>query len=267
MKKLFAFIKKEFLIETSYRFAFLWQIFSILFSILIFYFISRLFGNNASNLLQNYGGDYFSFVLIGLAFSNFLGVGLGSFSGNIRSEQVTGTIESLFLTPVKSSAIVLGLSAWNFCYAVIQVLIYFIFGVVLFGINFNYANLGTSFLIFILTLVSLSSIGIISAGFITIFKRGDPVAWIIGSLFDLLGGVFFPVSLLPQSLQNLSSILPITHSLNAMRLALLQGYTFKMLLPDILFLLVFSIIAFPLSLAFFNYAVKRSKIDGSLSQY
>lgn len=267
MRKILAFIKKEFLIEISYRFAFLWQIFSILFSVLTFYFISKLIGNNTSMLLQTYGGNYFSFVLIGLAFSNFFGVGLSSFSGNIRSEQMAGTIEFLFLTPVKSSTIILGLSAWNFCYAIIQVLIYFIFAVALFGVNFSCTNMGTFLLIFILTLTSLSSLGIISAGFITIFKRGDPITWVIGSLFDLLGGVFFPVSLLPQSLQNLSSILPITHSLNSMRLVLLQGYTFKTVMPDILFLLIFSIISFPLSLTFFNYAVKKSKIDGTLSHY
>ncbi len=50
----------------------------VFFSVLTFFFIAKLFGKAAAPHLQEYGGDYFPFVLIGIAFSTFLGVGLGT---------------------------------------------------------------------------------------------------------------------------------------------------------------------------------------------
>ena len=100
-----------------------------------------------------------------------------------------------------------------------------------------------------------------------IFKRGDPVNWVVGNLFDLLGGVYFPAGLLPHYLQEVSRFLPITHALKGLRLSLFQGYTLVMLLPEIIFLSVFSAIAFPLSLLFFGYSVKKARINATLSQY
>ncbi len=100
-----------------------------------------------------------------------------------------------------------------------------------------------------------------------IFKRGDPVSWFIGNLFDLLGGIYFPVVILPQSLQIISFFLPITYALKAMRLALFQGYSLAQLGPEIFFLSIFSVLVFPLSLFFFGYAVRTAKKNASLNQY
>jgi len=64
-----------------------------------FYFIAKLFGRAATPYLESYGGDYFSFVLIGIAFSDYLGVGLTSFAGIIREGQMLGTLEAMLITP------------------------------------------------------------------------------------------------------------------------------------------------------------------------
>lgn len=266
MRKVAAFIKKEFLTEVSYRFALAWEVLSILFPVLTFFFLSKLLGGAGSDHLSKYGTDYFSFVLVGLAFSNYLGVGLGSFSGNLRREQMLGTLEGIFSTPTKASTIILSLSAWNFLYATVQVAIFFGLGKML-GVSFANARWDSVIVIFILTLISLSGLGIFSASFIMIFKRGDPVSWLVGNTFDLAGGVYFPVAILPTFLQTLSRFLPITYALRGLRLALFQKYTLAMLLPEIVFLSVFSAIAFPSSLLFFGYAVRKAKEKASLNQY
>ena len=75
-KKAGAFIRRDFLIETSYKSAFLMNLAGMFVSVLTFFFIAKLFGKAAAPYLQEYGGDYFPFVLIGIGFSTFLGVGL-----------------------------------------------------------------------------------------------------------------------------------------------------------------------------------------------
>lgn len=267
LKKAFLFIKRDFLLSSSYRLSFVLQISGIFLSVLTFYFIALMFEGAAIPALEPYGGDYFSFVLIGVAFSTFLFTGLGSFSGSIRNEQMMGTLEAMLVTPTRISLIILFSSLWSFIFASIKVLIYLLLGVFLFNIDVNNANLFAALIVLILTIISFSSLGIISASFIMIFKQGDPVNWIFNTMSGLFGGVFFPITILPGWLQNISYILPITYSLRAMRHALLQGMSLRLLASDIFALVIFSIIMLPLSIFIFRYAIMRAKIDGSLTQY
>ena len=119
----------------------------------------------------------------------------------------------------------------------------------------------------LLTLVSFSSIGIIAASFVMVLKRGDPIAWFFNTLSGFLGGVYYPIEVMPGWMRWMAGWLPITYALQAMRLALLQGATIQSLLPQMLTLAAFSLVLFPLSLLAFQYAVRRAKYEGSLSHY
>ena len=147
--------------------------------------------------------------------------------------------------------------------------IYLLLGGLLFGVDFGDTNVIPALAALLLTVIAFSSLGIISASFIMIFKRGDPIAWLISSTSTLVGGVFYPISILPDWLQKLSYLFPITYSLDAIRLSLLQGYGFanQEVTRDLAALVVFSVITLPVSLVIFRYAVRRAKKDGSLAYY
>jgi len=100
-----------------------------------------------------------------------------------------------------------------------------------------------------------------------VFKRGNPVNWIVSSSFDLLGGVYYPITILPGPLQVISHALPITYALKALRGILLAGYSFAQVRTEIFALLGFALVLFPLSVLLFEFALKWAKKDGSLSQY
>jgi ABC-2 type transport system permease protein len=265
--KIFAFIKKDFAMETSYRFAFILRIVGIFTSVLTFYFISNIFGKGASVYLAEYGGEYFPFVLIGIAFSGYLSVSLHSISSTIRGEQVMGTLESILATPTKVSTIIVGSSIWDFFFATFNIFIYLLLGAIFFNVDFRAMNLISTFIILALTIMSFSSIGIISAAFILVFKKGDPITWFISVIFSLLGGVYYPVKVLPKFLQECAYFLPITHSLNGLRLSLLKGHGFMALFPDIKVLFIYACVFFPISVAFFKIALKKAKRDGTLVHY
>lgn len=269
LRKPLAFFKKDFLMEVSYRFSFVLQFGSIFFSVVMFYFVGQLIGEAPSvqSSISEYGGQYFSFVLIGIAFSNFLSVGLGSFSNGIRAEQMIGTLEAMLVTPTRLPTIILSSSQWSFAFTSIRVGIYLLLGGLFFGVSFAQASILPALLALVLTVVAFSSLGIISASFIMIFKKGDPIAWVISTSSTLLGGVYYPITILPDWLQALSYLFPITYALRAIRLSLLQGYGFTEIGSDLMALLIFSIVTLPISLLIFRYAVKRAKRDGSLAYY
>jgi ABC-type multidrug transport system ATPase subunit/ABC-type multidrug transport system permease subunit len=266
-KKALAFLKKDFLIEISYMLAFFLGLFGDIVSISALYFLALLLGSVVMPHLRAYGGDYFSFILIGEAFYGYLKIGLSSFSQKIRGEQVIGTLEAMLVTPTKYSTIIISSAVWNFISHSVSVLTYLLIGVCLFDADFSNANVLVAVSTLALMNLAFSSLGIISASFIMIFKRGDPINFALGRISVLLGGVYYPITILPGWLQHLSYLLPIIYSLNAMRHALLQGNSLQTVIFDLIGLLVFTIIMLPLSLLIFRYAVKKARVNGSLTHY
>lgn len=267
IEKPLAFVWRDFINETSYKFAFFMQFFGIFISTLTFFFLSKLLGDVGVSYLKPYGGNYFSFVLIGIAFYSYLGVSMRSLSESIREGQMLGTLESLLVTQTEIPTIILSSSLYSFIWASFRVAVYLMLGAFVFDVDMGNANLIGALLILILTIISFSSFGIMSASIIMIMKRGDPISWIFTGISGLLGGLYYPISVLPDWLRNISYLLPVTYSLEGMRLALLKGYTLSELMPNIVALVIFSIIMLPLGILIFGYAVKRAKIDGTLTQY
>ncbi|RKX63059.1 MAG: ABC transporter permease [Thermodesulfobacteriota bacterium] len=266
LKKVMAFIKKDFQEAVSYKLAFLMQVAPIFLSLAIFFFLSKAFGQVISKELERYSGDFFSFVLIGLAFTNYYTLGLTSFSSTIRDAQLKGTLEALLVTPTSLSLIILSSSLWAFFFATLRVLLYLFIGAFFFKAKLMSNYLGAG-LILLLTIVAFCAIGILSASFIMVFKRGDPIYWIFGTASAIIGGIYFPISVLPSFLQKCAALLPITYALEAMRLLLLRGYGLEAVWPQIKILILFTLILTPLSMLSFKYAVKVAKKEGSLTQY
>ncbi len=267
MRRLLAFVRKDFLLETSYRLQFMLTVAGIFISVTTFHFLARLLGPIGAEHLKPYGGDYFAFVLIGIAFGNYLWTSQSTFAASIREQQTMGTLEMLLASPTKPSIIIIGASLWSFLFTSVEVLIYLLFGVLVFGLDMSQANIPATLVILALTILSFSAFGILSAGFIIVFKRGDPISWVFGSASELLGGVLYPITVLPLWLQKASAVLPITYSLRGIRHAVLQGHSIRALSGDILALALFSVVMVPVSVAAFRMAVQIAKKNGTLSQF
>jgi ABC-2 type transport system permease protein len=266
-EKPLAFVWRDIIEDTSYKLSFFMQFVSIFISTSMFYFFSRLLGDAGTSYLKPYGGNYFSFVLIGIAFYSYLSVSMKSLSDTIREGQMLGTLEALLVTQTEIPTIIISSSLYSFIWATFKVAVYLLLGVYAFGVDLGNANLIGAAIVLILTIISFGSLGIISASFIMVLKRGDPVNWIFSSVSGLLGGLYYPVSVLPDWLQRFSYLLPVTYALEGMRMAVLKGYSVSELLPNILALTLFSIIMLPLSILVFKYAVRKAKKDGTLTQY
>jgi ABC-2 type transport system permease protein len=261
-----AFLRRDWQSERSYRLAFLLSFGGIFFSVAVFYFVARLLGDAAAPFLSEYGGDYFAFVLIGIAFQRYFGLGLTSFAATLRQAQTTGTLEAMLTAPVRLSYIILASSLWSYGLTTLQVGAYLFVGAAFLGVALV-GNYGVAVLVLALTVIAFSSLGILSASFVMVLKRGDPITWAIGAASTFFGGVYFPVGVLPDWLQWISALLPVTYSLRAMRLALLQGAGFGRVWPDLLALAVFCAVLLPASLLAFRYAVRRARLEGSLTHY
>jgi len=258
--------RKDFLDQISYRFSFFLEAGGIAFYTLTFYFIAEMFGGGVPNL-ERYGGDYFSFVLVGLAFSSFLNISLDTFSTAVRDEQMQGTLEALLATPTSPAAFFLARLLWNFVHSGLHVIGYFILGIVFLSASYSRANASAVPLIVILSLLAFNGLGMISAGFIIAFKRGNPLNILLGFASAFLGGVYFPVEMFPEVLRKAAALVPVTYSLRLMRDACINGAGFRELAPDFIVLAAMCAVLVPCGALFFNWALRRAKRDGSLTHY
>lgn len=263
----FAFLRRDWFIETSYKFSFVFQFLSIFLQIALFYFFARFIGDGAAKFLQPYGGDYFSFVLIGLAYQNYFIIALHSFSRNLRRDQMLGTLEMMLLAPVSGQRILALSSSFEIVFNSLKIILYLIIGAAFFSLSLHQLNLLTCIVILLLTIISFSGLGMLSAALILYMKRGDPVVWIFSVANSLFGGVYFTQDVLPPSMKFIAYLLPMTHSLEAFRLAVLQNTGLVEVFPQIIYLCLFSAVSLPIGFFAFRKALLLAKLHGTLGQY
>ncbi|HEX9780867.1 MAG TPA: ABC transporter permease [bacterium] len=265
MSRLAAFLAKDWRIFASYRAGLAVRAGQILFTVAAFYFIGRLIDAGASPALAPYGGAYFPFVLLGLAFSRYLSASMTGLASALRQEQLQGTLEAVLATPTPLALIAIGNLLSELIWTTGEIAVYLGAGAVLFGLDLGSADLPASLVLLALTVASLSSLGVLSASGILLFREFDPVSWMLGGLMRLVGGVYFPVAILPGWLETMAGWVPLTYALEGMRQAVLMGRPLAELQPMCAALAAFALVLWPVALVVFAWTIRRLQRDGSLS--
>jgi len=264
--KLFAFTKRGFLHASSYRLNFVGTYLSGVLVIIFFAVLARFYQNAQPAALAPYG-DYFTFLLIGGVFARYFSVGMRHFGRELEHELAAGTIEPVMVTATSPALALLGPSLWMLIEGLVLMAIQFAIGAVVFGADFSRADWSAAIVLSLLTITALNGWGIFSAAFVLAFKRADPLSWLVDVTIYMLAGVYFPVSVLPAGLRWAAYLLPLSHSLEGLRFALMRGATLNELWPYVFILFLFNVILLPASLFAFRVALNRVKREGSLGHY
>ncbi|MBA7678820.1 hypothetical protein ES703_87098 [subsurface metagenome] len=150
---------------------------------------------------------FFSFLLTGISFLR---------------ERSQGTMERLMASPLSRLDIVVGYLFGFFIFALTQTLIIVLFTIYVLGVNY-YGDLWQIFIFQIVVITGAVNLGI----FISTFARNEfqmvqfiPLI-IIPQVF--LCGVIWPVEQMPDYLQWLSAVLPLTYAVDGLRDIMLLG--------------------------------------------
>lgn len=267
LRTAYAFLKRDFLITASYKTAFAADALGIVFKVITFYYIGAVIKGSVAPSLTAYRHDYFGFLIIGIALLDFVHTSLDTFSVSIRDSQMTGTLEVVLLSPIQLPHMVVYSSLWPYVFTALRFATYIGTGVVLFGLEIAPAGIPTALVVLLLTIFCFAPLGIICAAVIMLFKKGVWFQTIINGTSVLLAGVAYPVSVLPSWAAQASNYLPLTHSVTAMRQALLNGKSLVDVSHQLAALAAFASILMPLSLILFQLSVSRTKQLGTLTQY
>jgi ABC-2 type transport system permease protein len=261
------FFKRDALTALSYRTSFLVQLLGNLLVLGVFYYVGRTIGAAEIPALKDYGGSYLAFLLIGIALTDCVGVSLSTFARQIRDAQMTGALEATLMSPVGLSRILIYSSLWGYFFSAVRFVLYLVIGAALYGVRMADAHVSAAGVLFVLIVLSFAGIGMAWAAVVLLIKRGEAVMTVAGYLVVLLSGVLFPTQVLPAWLQRLANLVPLTHGLEGMRMALLQGQGFGRLAGTILTLCAFAAALLAGGLIAFNAAVRATKKTGSLTEF
>jgi ABC-2 type transport system permease protein len=269
LRRVRAFVVRDFQLALSYRLQFVFQVLQVLFAVTTLFFISKIFEGGAVTRYSQWS-DPLAAWIIGLAFLNYFMTGFSSLANAIRSEQMQGTLEGVLMTPVSVPTFIVASSAYDFVNATFFSSLYLLFGWLFCGVQYR-GNYLLALVFLVSTTLVLASLGILSASFAIVFKRGDPFAILVATSSTLFSGVFFPTQLIREYagdvVGKIPLALPFTYGLDGLRRVLIQGQSFKEVREPLFVLLTFLAVLLPFSVWVFSRAVRRAKREGSLIQY
>ena len=253
-------VRRDMLTAVRYRTGFLLSAAGAITELAAFYYLARAVGPG----FRPEGFEYFSFLLIGTGFYTFLLMSVHAFLETVREAQQTGTLEVLMTTSTSPPVLVFLSTMSAFAANTVTLAFYLIAGLV-FGAPLR-PNVVSSLAVFVLSVVVAAAIGLLAAALQLAVQKGAAVVWVLGSVW-FLTGTLFPVATLPRPLRHLADVIPITHSLVGMRLALLEGASLSGVGRELLILAAFALALVPGSLLVFSRTLRRARLAGTLSFY
>jgi len=265
LRKIAVFFWRDFAIARGYRAALVLETVEALFGVATFFYLSRFVESPQLERLLPAGSSYFAFALVGFAFFDYLSVALSAFDSSIEEARQNRTLEALLATQTPLGVILAGSAAYPFVALALRTCVYLGWGALFFGFLPQNANWLGALLVLAASILAFAGLGVLSASYQILFKRGNPAKWIVLGVSGLVGGMMYPVAVLPGPLRLLAHLIPITYSLEGMRAALLAGASWPELLRSVAALLIFAAVLIPCSFAVFSWALRRTKITGTLT--
>jgi ABC-2 type transport system permease protein len=257
------FVKRGFIHTTSYRLNFTLSIINVFIGLVSYFYLSHAYGDGQLGVFSNNKAGW---IIVGTTFNTFVSVALASYSGSIRSEMFLGTIEHWLLSASTLTRLVVLSTIWEFLWPLVTTTITFIALVLILGVHFD-IEWTTSLVFFLLAVVVMSGFGLISAGIIMISKIGDPLSLVWTAVNTLLIGAVFPVTVLPDWMQQVSRVLPNTHALTGLREGMLNHASLASQSSEVFSVLVFCAITVPLGVVIFRLGFERARAQGTLAQF
>ncbi len=265
--KLSAFVRRDFIVAWSYRFAFVTDALGLLLQALLFYFVGLLVDESK---LPEIGGSpvsYMQFVVIGIALAAFVQIGLGRVSAAMRQEQMLGTLESILATPTSPSTIQLGSVVYDLIYVPLRTGIFLALVAIGFDLDFNLAGLPPAMLVVLFFIPFVWGLGLISAAGTLTFRAGSTGVGFAIMIMTLASGAYFPLDLLPGWVETAASVNPMAIAINGMREPLLGSVDWGETLKQLLVLTPLALVSLGAGVLAFRHALRRERRRGTLGLY
>lgn len=262
MEKLKRFLIKNIKIDLYYKLSFIPQIISFLITATIFFLIDAFFSKEISQYIPK-NIDYFSYVFASFIIFNFSS-GNSTIIQKISFDINCGVFEFIVNNEKTINIYIISLWLYSFIIGIIETIFYLSIFSILGLIKLN-TNLISLFSLLSISSLVFSAFFLISSSGIILFRKGDALSFIIGTIESIFGGVYVPVSIFGKY-EWVSNLIPLTHSIKAAQKIIYQNYSI-LELKEFYYLIIFLIILIPISVYLFKTSIFISRKIGNLSKF
>ncbi len=161
----------------------------------------------------------------------------------------------------------LGMGLYAIAYGILQTIVTLGVCAMFFDLDLSNANYWGALAVLAVCSISLLGFGIVAAVLPLLSpEKGQQVSYIVSSLLLLVSGVYYNVDVLPNWMQAISTVSPVTYALRGGRDALMEGASISELWGSIWVLLVMGAVFIPLGLFVFHLGERYAKKTGKLKR-
>jgi ABC-2 type transport system permease protein len=266
VREALALTRAAWLHTLSYRLQTFFTIFGVIVSIVPVYYVSRAVQPIMADSIRLEGGQYFGFLVVGIVTYMLIAVSVNGFHGAISGEISTGAFEAILATPVRIPAILAGEIGQGMSWAICRALVLLVTAG-LFGAHILWTRALLAACIAVLIVATYIPIGIIAGALVVAFRTTGPFPSLVLGVSAMLGGLYYPTSVIPSWLANVSTVVPLTYGLRAMRQCLIGGAPIANLASDLLVLTAFGVVLWVVAVVSFDMALRHGRRAGTLAQY
>jgi ABC-2 type transport system permease protein len=209
-----------------------------------------------------------TYLLVGALLWNYLSMLFDVLSETVSWERWEGTIEYTFMSPSSRITHLLGMGSYAVVYGILQTAITLGVCYLFFDLDLSNANYWGALLVLAVASVSLVGFGVVAAVLPLLSpEKGQQVSYIVSSVLLLVSGVYYDVSVLPNWMQAIATVSPVTYALNGSRAALQEGAGVAELWGVSIWpLIIMGAIFVPLGLWIFHIGESYAKRTGKLKR-
>jgi ABC-2 type transport system permease protein len=196
--------------------------------------------------------SYYDFILPGLVAMGVMNYSISGIAVSLSRFREQRILKRILATPLAPSHFLVAQVFAHLLLALVQAVLILAVGILLFG-GHVYGSIPA-----LLLLVTLANIIFLNIGFAIAGRAANPeaasgVANAVALPMMFLSGVFFPTSTLPDVMQKLVALLPLTPLIEAMRKISIDGAALTECDPQLLALAIWVVVSFALARLNFSF--------------
>ncbi len=207
------------------------------------------------------------FLFVGWATYMWLSIILWGPGTSLRTEQIRGSLEAIFLTPASRLVVLFGPAVSQLIWAV---WIFVVVGVALwigFGVSIGPLEALRALAVIAVGIPALYAIGALFAAVVLRFGEVSSLVQAVRGLFTAVCGMSFPIVVLPDWAQRVALSLPPTYLIADLRAVLLNGADIGRVIGDLLVLAGMGAVLAVLAIFAFRRTEQYARRGGRLAQY
>jgi ABC-2 type transport system permease protein len=237
------------------------QALSLLMTMSLFYFMSRLVS------VERFGSqdEYFAYVAVGLIIFSVMYSTFG-LTEAVRAELLSGSFERLLISPFGPVLGVVSMTLFPLARALLMAVWAVVAAAFVFSLDLQWSTAPLALPIGALAAVAFSAVALAVAAIVIAFKHAPGLGFIVAGI-ALVSGLYFPTDLLPIWMRWLAEVQPFTPAV-----ILLRHVLVGLPAPDpawiyLLKLVGFAAVLVPLSAWLMDRAVARGQRRGTILEY